>query len=221
MRVERALLAGDPSQKSFFLHFETRDGAETAKELHDVLTTLKELGLNVFLNSGTLLGAVRDQTFIKHDDDMDIGVIVNSTQPLDVADELIALHKVLKAKLDLPIKTSFNSPVLKIKLASDIVLDIFPTWFQDGKVYIWPHTFGELTKADLLPLKTISMHGYEMPVPAEPEKMLALNYGEQWKVPDAGFSFPWAEAKIRHKILLERYRSKVKWYAFFSYFKRG
>jgi hypothetical protein len=40
-------------------------------------------------------------------------------------------------------------------------------------------------------------------MPAEPEKMLAVNYGPEWRQPDPYFKFPWSRAKVRFHNFLE------------------
>ena len=222
-RFDAALASGDGSIERYFVRFEKRDGTDTARDLAEVIARLNGAGHKVFINSGTLLGAVREGAFLGHDDDIDLGLIMSSSKDSDVARELVATYRRLSAALDLPIKTSFNGPVLKIKLPSDVVVDLFPTWVRDSRVYVWPHTFGELDKEDLLPLATQSLHGVDMPAPADPEKMLALNYGEGWRTPDTGFIFPWAAARRKFRRLLRSYWIAVRVNAAVSLFsgKKG
>ncbi len=209
-RVDRALGGNNPNKGAYFIQFAKCDGAAIAEELRDMIAALQDQGLTVFVNSGTLLGGVRDGAFIGHDDDIDLGVVLDVTNPGDAGRELVALFNRLRGALACKIKTSFNSPVLKISLPSDITVDLFPVWIQEEQLYIWPHTFGALNRADLFPLSTVSIDDIPMPAPANPEKMLALNYGENWRVPDADFRFPWEEARRRFGALLRSYWRAVR-----------
>lgn len=54
---------------------------------------LNKLNLNWFIENGTLLGAWRNNKFIKHDDDFDVGMIINSK------DDIIKIHDKIKDNL--------------------------------------------------------------------------------------------------------------------------
>ena len=58
--------------------FETKDAAELTPlldALETVLGLLHEQGLEAFPAYGTLLGAVREGTFLGHDNDADVGYV--------------------------------------------------------------------------------------------------------------------------------------------------
>jgi len=219
-RVDIALDFKNPHAKNYFIQFAAQDKSKTANELLKLVSELHDEGQQVFINSGTLLGAVREGSFIGHDDDIDLGLILNAANVQDAVNEFISVYKLLASKLEFEIKTSFNSPVLKITLPSDVVVDLFPTWIMNDKLFIWPHTFGELDKADLFPLKAMALNGVEFPAPAKPEKMLALNYGQGWEKPDADFVFPWREARSRFRSFLRTYWWAVRKLALSKLFER-
>ena len=74
-------------------------------------------------------------------------------------------------------------------------VDLFPAWVAKGKVHVYPHTCGDLTEDQVFPLQPCETTG--LPIPKEPEAMLAVNYGEGWKHPDPGFAFNWSLANRR------------------------
>lgn len=166
------------------------------------LSALRDQGYEVFLNSGTLLGVVRDEKLIEHDDDIDLAVILKAGTEEDAAQEWRDLKGRLQ-ELDLFDEDNHNQPAIyKLTPAGPTQIDLFPAWLQGDKVFVYPHTHGELAREDVLPLRKCSVTGNALP--AAPEKMLTLNYGAEWGKPDPLFKFPWAAANDRFAPFLER-----------------
>lgn len=145
-----------------------------------------------FLVSGSLLGLVRDGGLLPHDDDIDMAIVMPARNAEEAADQWRRIRRDLSDRgllheglMDATIKR----PILKPVRIGGIPADLFPAWIEGGKVFVYPHTFGELKKADLLPLAR-DPH-YDLPIPRRPEKMLAVNYGEGWKVPDPDAKLDW------------------------------
>ncbi|MEX0283711.1 MAG: LicD family protein [Paracoccaceae bacterium] len=181
--------------------FANMDHGKMWSRLGQHIAGLNAAGYEVFLNSGTLLGVVRDGRFIDHDDDIDLGVILKA----DCAEAAAAEWKAFKSmtwKEGLFDAASFEHAFIH-KMASDdgCDIDLFPVWFEEGRAFVFPHTFGELAKEDVLPLKPCPVSGN--PIPAVPEKMLAVNYGDGWREPDPYFSFPWPQARKKFAAFLE------------------
>lgn len=157
------------------------------------ITALHERGYPVFLNSGTLLGVVRDQRLIDHDDDVDLAVILQAGSAREAAQEWKTLTAEIRG-LGLVDEASFNDPaIIKLLPIGKVQVDLFPGWIEGDAVFVFPHTAGQLTRADVLPLKPCAVTGN--PVPADPDKMLAVNYGADWREPDPYFKFPWTQAR--------------------------
>jgi hypothetical protein len=166
------------------------------------LSALRDEGYEVFLNSGTLLGVVRDEKLIEHDDDIDLAVILKAGTEEEAAQE----WRDLKGRLqDLELFDEDNhrqAAIYKLTPAGQTQIDLFPAWVQNGKVFVYPHTHGELALEDVLPLRKCAVTGNALP--AAPEKMLTLNYGTGWDTPDPLFKFPWAAANDRFAPFLKR-----------------
>lgn len=168
----------------------------------DLIGALGAQGYTAFLNSGTLLGVVRDQRLIAHDDDIDLAVLLQAQSEKDAAAEWRALKDQLIAKGLFDHDTHRDPAIYKLKPLDGTQIDLFPAWVQGDQVFVYPHTHGELSAVDVLPLQPCAVTGHA--VPANPAKMLSLNYGPEWEVPDPLFKFPWAAANARFAPFLER-----------------
>jgi len=181
------------------LPFSNMNQDEIARDLLGVFDLLERLGYQSFINSGTLLGAVREGQFLGHDDDADLAVLLDAKTDEELPQRLEELLDALNSDGSLlkPAWYHKNGPVLKILVGSGIEVDLFPLWMREGKAHIWPHTYGDLNAEDIFPLSTQTLCGAEMPAPKNAEKMLELNYGKGWRQPDPDYYFPWNDAKLR------------------------
>jgi len=224
-RLADQIERGTPNEK-FNMTFEFSNNDKANDGLRGVVDVLIEGGFPTFINSGTLLGAVRDQSFIKHDYDADVAVILKGDTNRDVIEGFNACHRYLVSVYGDDIRSRFKSkrPTIKVKLKSGLVVDVFPAWERDGRFYVWPHTFGELTIDDVLPFKDGVIDGVTYPIPQNSDAMLALNYGDMWHTPDSTFEFPWDAAEAKFANLLSEFRMDTKTYRlreFFNRFKRS
>lgn len=180
--------------------FEEMDHQPVWFQINSHIETLKQAGYQVFLNSGTLLGVIRDGQLIAHDNDVDLAVMLQAQNPKDAAAEWLALGSLLADTGMLDEEQTDGQEIYKLPAVNGVQIDLFPCWIQDSRVYVYPHTFGEMDEAELLPLTHCKLHGN--PIPKNAEKMLALNYGEGWKKPDPHFVFQWRAAKQRFSTFL-------------------
>ena len=172
--------------------FADLDHATVWEQVKSHLSALGEEGYQVFLNSGTLLGVVRDKRLIDHDDDIDLAMILKADATKDAATEWRNLRGKLE-RLGLFDADNFKSdPIYKLKPVGKTQIDLFPAWVENGRFFVYPHTQGTLAAEDVLPLRMCELTGNALP--ANPEKMLEINYGTGWRHPDPLFKFPWASA---------------------------
>lgn len=215
-RLAQVLHPYDLCQHGLKLPFRNRDAARDAQCLSEFITTLADLGYASFINSGTLLGAVREGQFVGHDDDFDVAVVLRADGPDQAIGEFYRLFEALQAldRYEIRPLERTNSPIMKILMRNDMDhdphYDLFPAWLIDGKFHIWPYCSGSLLESDVLPLETRTIAGTALPVPRDSEKALALNYGQDWRIPDSGFVFPWADAREKFTQFLEIYTNDVR-----------
>lgn len=169
-------------------HLAHLDPDEVWDLARSIISEIERLIGPAWLNSGTLLGSVRDGGLIGYDDDIDLAVLLEADNPLDAAQKwadamgaLTAAGHSLMVRPVNPAIMKFNNPLLRV--------DLFPAWLSGDQVFVYPHTFGTLDKADLMPFGTCQVSGLR--IPANSEAFLHENYGAGWRTPDPSFSFPW------------------------------
>lgn len=182
------------------------DGGSVAAQVGELIGKINSWGYQCFINSGTLLGAVRDGRFIGHDDDVDLAVVLPGHETRDVALRWIELVERFRHEgmLDLASHGKSGLPIAKISIASGVGLDIFPAWIDSqDRFFLWPHTFGDIAAEQVFPLGSVNLHGRPLPAPAQPEAMLVLNYGPNWQTPDPTFIFPWRAARKKFRSFID------------------
>ncbi|MFD0859181.1 LicD family protein [Roseovarius aquimarinus] len=162
--------------------FKTADHEAVWSQVGDAIASLEAFSPHVFLNSGTLLGAVRDGKLIDHDDDVDLAVLIDAQNEEEAGRVWRRMCEEMAAQGMLDSSKERDMAQVQLKTGGQTTIDVFPGWIDRGRVYVYPHTYGTLDEADLLPLGTCRITGLK--IPAHPEKMLAVNYGDGWQKPD-------------------------------------
>ena len=175
------------------------------RSLEEFSYVVKELGYQTFLVSGTLLGIVRDNKLIAHDDDIDVSIYLGNGSFEQIAERFNLLKDQLN-ELNL-IDNSFKGTFFRIKLCQGVIIDAFPSWSKDNSVYVYPHTFGCFNLSDLLPFSDHSRGDALYTLPNNPKKLLTSNYGHNWKSPDPTWEFDWDNAKEVFYEFLDAYAS--------------
>ena len=168
-------------------------------DLEQSISWFEDNRYNIFMASGTLLGAVRAGDFIDHDDDLDFGIFIEGENINEVIKSMQKIEIHMKNTYEL-IFSIFRGDKLqkhwKIRTNSGFYFDLFPAWAFGGILYAHPYCNGKLKFSDLFPLSKISIHQGKLPAPNDTEKFLELNYGPNWKEPDPTWEFDWDNNKI-------------------------
>lgn len=162
-------------------------------QLSQFLADLKQgFGVNAFVSSGTLLGFVRKGEFLAHDDDLDICYISNESSPEEIVNERKAISAFL-VELGYRVAESVVAH-LWVQSREDVQFDLFTGWIENDRCMMNPLPLPGVAASDVLPLKTLDSHGCSIMLPAKPEALMVLNYGESWQVPDPLWKFDWSHA---------------------------
>lgn len=170
--------------------------------IEDVWSTVEKVaqavegcGYRAFANSGTLLGIVRGDVLVAHDDDVDLAVVLKSRSDEEAAGEWRELQHVLEAALPPRFAVRREGGVHYQVVDGDVRVDLFPCWFVEGRANVYPYTRGRLPEDVIVPMKEIRIEGKKVFIPRKPELVLEENYGAGWRTPDPSFIFDWATAK--------------------------
>ncbi|WP_406871157.1 LicD family protein [Thioclava sp. 'Guangxiensis'] len=191
----------------------TFDGLESATvwEAFDVMAErLAELGLTVFLNSGTLLGVVRDGDFLPHDDDIDVAVLLDARNEEEAAEAFSQLRTLLEEEELIDPEANVSAGIHKLKRVGPVQVDLFPAWIsEEGRLFVYPYSYGDVPREALMDLVPWQGNPRRL-IPKDPDTVLSANYGEGWRVPDPFFVFPWTKAKKRFSAFLSLLEKELK-----------
>ena len=177
-------------------------GPEVVKDLADVF---RRWNIQAFAAYGTMLGFVRDNGFIPHDDDMDIGVMPGTISPQELMRILLEKEKGFKLLFVFKYKEKVTEFKVEYK---KIPIDFFFYEVKDGEFlsplyfYIadkkYPSVNANSMKIVHLPpfkgIKWIDIFDCQFPVLDDFESALEALYGKGWRVPDK----KWSDAKRPH-----------------------
>lgn len=168
-----------------------REKARYLKMLDAVFPILRDCGVTPVLCYGSLLGAVRENSFLAHDDDVDILYHDGSTSREEMLKRRYDLAKALTARgyicelSDKAINFLIRGPHGPV--------DLFPCWESEGQINVLMgyEMFRPVDREVVLPTSTVHLHDKPYPSPAQPEKFLQARYGKGWRVSDPYYEWPW------------------------------
>lgn len=191
-----------PNRLSFGRHsFSTclsdRNQAKYIDSISKAIAFLSKAHFDAMLLYGTLLGAVRDGTFIAHDDDVDIGYVSHSNTHEELIYERQSLINQFKAA-DFNVSDFSTHLTFSVSHKSFIYpywVEIFPIWSDPDvesihKMYMTTMTIQAVPKniiGSANERSFVYLNGTQFPAPADSTGFLSLRYGSNWNIPDPFF----------------------------------
>ncbi|KRA38072.1 MULTISPECIES: class I SAM-dependent methyltransferase [unclassified Nocardioides] len=159
--------------------------------IEQVTEMLREVGIAAFPAYGTLLGAVREGTFLGHDSDADLGYVSSYSTPADVIRESFALQREVVKRGFATHRYSGGAFRIDVRESDGSVrgLDLFGGFLDHGMLFLLGEVGVPFEEEWLYPFGTCSLMGREFSCPARPEKLLEAMYGPSWRVPDPAYKF--------------------------------
>lgn len=162
--------------------------ARTAlRNLVDIADTFESRGSTYSLAFGTLLGAVRDGDFIAHDHDTDMEVPVEDFDPRIIRDLVEKGFRLMRSY-------GYPSDGMELTLGrGGVQNDLFFVYPRDNQTYVSAYRYDLANncgtaewydyESPALDYDWLTFKGHRFRAPADPESILAHQYGASWRVP--------------------------------------
>lgn len=159
------------------------------------------VGVKLFADFGTLLGFIREGGFMDHDIDLDMGVILGDVSYEQFHEALVQNGFTLWRQYIVGCTVAEESYYFvlnghKIKCDFnyyDLTAERSRTWlfYRKPDVLYGRNTRNvvEMNYSPITDIETRNIGGFDIPVPCEPEKLLAEKYGEGWTKKDTGWIY--------------------------------
>lgn len=149
----------------------------------------RECGLEGWIAFGTLLGAAREGKVIGHDSDIDLAYVSARPTPAEMTVELWDVARALRAHgmTVLDKSGSFVTVVFGVPDGSKASIDVYTCFYVGDLLYETATVRQVVPRTAIEPLTEMEFEGRMLPAPADAAAMLAVSYGEGWRVPDPSF----------------------------------
>lgn len=147
-----------------------------------ILYFKNNLKLGLYPISGTLLGMIRDNDFIAHDNDVDLAYLSNKHTKQEVLDEFYQICEYLK-KENLLARLCMKGQLHCFGKSKIFKYDIWTSFIINKKFYLVPLINGDLNEEVLIPFKKEKFRNNEFDIPNQSTKILDFIY-KNWKQMD-------------------------------------
>lgn len=183
------------------------DHEKGLQAIYEAVSVLESAGVNVWIQDGTLLGAIRDGKIIEWDHDLDLGVY--SWEWNDKAHDALVANGFW-------LRESFNEPEHDYEqhwVKYGVKFDIFH-YYKEPNGKIWHGMKGGRFRfyyPKEFVLAPVDLMGKTFPAPYPPEDFLVQKYGNEWRKPQQKWlagSGPKNSKKVRNDHVPGRKDSK-------------
>lgn len=157
---------------------------------------LNSANIEYYVEYGTLLGLYRDKSLIRHDDDVDYGVLYDSISPEALLDLM------LDAGLSFCRAFMWDGRITELAFTyKGVPVDFFYLFndenapysmsyndftYNDSGIYV-AHKITKLLKPKFIGTQTYVVNGIGVRIPKNVETFLEYNYGKSWETPIKNF----------------------------------
>jgi len=164
------------------------------KQAQTLVTVLREFTPFVTFGFGSVLGFIRDNGFIPHDDDMDL-LVALPARGETFRSAKRRLREFLEPRgfnlhgdeTNFPTHFGVNTASEKAKTA----VDVFVGFIERDRVAWFPSSRSGMPVTDVFPTSSMTVHGETVSIPAHPERYLEATYGPDWREPITIWNHPW------------------------------
>ncbi|MDO5557640.1 MAG: hypothetical protein Q4G05_05325 [Clostridia bacterium] len=182
------------------------------KKIYKVFESNK---INYFYDFGNLLGIIREGHFLKHDSDIDLGIILNGGKTLK---EIVSILK--ENNFELVSYFEYRNKIRECNFLCDgITVDLFFYEEKDGFLHSFAYQIMPKVKYTEKNQKSVilrkmdeiekfeyrNVEGVELRIPSNYEKILVQKYGEGWKIEDKNFCIDKIEYEIMKDYAIKRF----------------
>ncbi len=183
--------------------------------LEEATSILASLGVKSWLTDGTLLGYYREGNFLKHDKDVDIGILRASWNNLILPTMISNNFELIREKgsLDNGLEYSFKK--------NNISIDFFFFYEEEENLWhsAWLKTLQLTFNYPNFSTKPIVFLGRNFSAPTNEEEFLRIKYGESWATPEKKWNWAFSPKNValkdpsiknRIKFVHEKIRWKIR-----------
>jgi len=167
--------------------------------MRDIAAIFERHGIKGYAAFGTLLGIVREKNFIRHDEDIDIGIVPGGVTPA----RLLRILMKEEVGFTFAFAFSYHDRLTEIKVYyKKIPIDFF---FFEDRNEVFLHTAYSWQKGMTYPSETANsvrlvhhpvvravkpaeFRGVRFPIPLNEEEVLVGLYGKTWRIPNSKWS---------------------------------
>ncbi len=174
----------------FFSPLEKRYQLTKAAEL---IRLLQGFTPHAVLGFGAVLGFVRENDFVPHDDDLDILVAIPPTRFAEAKESLASFL----AASNFAIHGQSNLSHLTVQRPKEPGFDVFIGFVEDEWVSWFPSHRKQLRFDEVFPAIQRKYYDVEVPFPKASERYLEVTYGGSWRSPLPYWNHPWDQKQYQ------------------------
>jgi LicD family len=144
------------------------------------------VGRDLFVAYGTLLGLVRDGHFLPHDDDCDVAFVSSAKDMPSLARDFLSVASRLR-ELGMEVNVLDQGNFHLTVPGYHPKLDVFVQGLV-GEHLIASQVYARMTSAAFEPARELVIDGTAYAIPNDPDAVLTATYGE-WRIPDPYFQW--------------------------------